>query len=80
MEYIRQESFTYLKFYLPKYDIDIDNYRNNEPRTVFWNPNVTIGKEGRYILSYPYNQKGNYKIFVEGIDNNGRIGKIMETL
>lgn len=64
------------KFYTPKYETDQQKSTNDYRTTVYWNPNVVLDENGQVSLDY-YNADGNgkYKVVVEGIDNDGRIGR-----
>jgi hypothetical protein len=64
-------------FYSPVYNTqdnlkDINDFRN----TIYWNPNVVTDKTGSAIFEY-YNGdgKGTYRVIVEGIDDDGNIGR-----
>jgi hypothetical protein len=65
-------------FYSPKY-----NNPQNMPAqgtdlrtTIYWNPNILTDKNGNATFDY-YNAdgRGTYKAIVEGIDNDGNIGR-----
>jgi|GEM_PF-290217 len=44
--------------------------------TIYWNPNVVTGTDGKAQLSYFTNSApGTYRVTVEGIDGNGRIAR-----
>ncbi|TWI96680.1 hypothetical protein JN11_03792 [Mucilaginibacter frigoritolerans] len=64
-------------FYSPVYNTqdnlkDINDFRN----TIYWNPNVITDKTGSATFEY-YNGegKGTYRVIVEGIDDDGNIGR-----
>jgi hypothetical protein len=66
-------------FYSPVYDNqtnlkDINDFRN----TIYWNPNVITDKTGSATFEY-YNSdgRGNYRVVVEGIDDDGNIGRYL---
>jgi hypothetical protein len=66
-------------FYSPKYDYTNGNSAEPGPRpTIYWNPEIKMDKDGNAILDY-YNADGMgiYKVIVEGIDNNGTIGRLV---
>jgi hypothetical protein len=63
-------------FYAPKYE-NRDQAQNNDLRsTIYWNPNIATDKNGDASFDY-YNAdgKGTYKAVIEGIDNEGNIGR-----
>ena len=64
-------------FYTPKYD---HTKKDNEPldlrTTVYWNPNVITDKDGKASLEFFNNDaKGIYRVVVEGIDDDGNLGR-----
>ncbi|MBS1501283.1 MAG: hypothetical protein JST32_04430 [Bacteroidetes bacterium] len=64
-------------FYSPKYDhpkTDSDPF--DARRTIYWAPNIMTGKDGKASFEY-YNAdtKGTYRVVIEGIDDQGRIGR-----
>lgn len=65
------------EFYSPKYDNSALVGRQRDLRsTIFWKPEIKTDKDGNASFEY-YNADGTgmYKIVVEGIDNNGNIGR-----
>lgn len=44
--------------------------------TIYWNPGIKTGKDGNATFDY-YNAdgKGIYKVTIEGIDDNGNVGR-----
>jgi TonB-dependent SusC/RagA subfamily outer membrane receptor len=66
-------------FYSPKYDHANGDSTGPELRaTIYWNPEIRTGKDGSAILDY-YNadDKGIYKVIVEGVDRDGNIGRLV---
>jgi hypothetical protein len=64
-------------FYSPKYDhTNTADDRFDSRTAIYWNPNIITDKDGKTSFEY-YNAdtKGTYRIVVEGIDENGRIGR-----
>ncbi|HEX3386666.1 MAG TPA: TonB-dependent receptor plug domain-containing protein, partial [Mucilaginibacter sp.] len=64
-------------FYSPKYDHPkADSEQPDQRSTVYWNPNIVTDKDGKASFEY-YNSdgKGTYRLIVEGIDENGKIGR-----
>ncbi|MFD0940949.1 TonB-dependent receptor plug domain-containing protein [Pedobacter boryungensis] len=65
----------YKDFYSPKYTPN--NIAKEDLRsTIYWNPNVIIGKENKKTLDY-FNADGigTYKVVVEGINADGKVGR-----
>jgi len=65
------------EFYSPKYEAaDTSNAGKDLRTTVFWKPDVIIDKDGNASFNF-YNAdiKGIYRVVVEGIDENGDIGR-----
>jgi hypothetical protein len=63
-------------FYTPKYDNPV-SIKVPDPRTtIYWKPDIQTGKDGNVSFEY-YNadDKGTYRIVIEGIDYNGNIGR-----
>jgi hypothetical protein len=66
-------------FYSPKYDNADGHATEPELRsTIYWNPEIKTGQDGPAIINYyNANSAGTYKIIVEGIDENGNIGRLV---
>jgi TonB-dependent SusC/RagA subfamily outer membrane receptor len=67
------------KFYSPKYDHkNINSPRPDLRSTIYWNPELETDKNGNASFDY-YNADGTgtYKVTIEGIDNNGNIGRVV---
>ena len=65
------------QFYLPKYIGPLNTLQRRDIRsTIYWNPNVNTDKDGNASLEY-FNgdEKGTYRVVVEGININGDIGR-----
>ncbi|MFB2120281.1 carboxypeptidase regulatory-like domain-containing protein [Parapedobacter sp. 2B3] len=64
------------KFYVPKYDTPERRAVNDIRTTIYWNPDVKAGEDGKAQLEY-YNAdgKGSYRVVVEGVDAHGNIGR-----
>lgn len=65
------------EFYSPKYEAaDTSNTGQDLRTTVFWKPDVITDKDGNASFNF-YNSdiKGIYRVVVEGIDENGDIGR-----
>lgn len=67
------------EFYSPKYDIPRSNALASDMRgTIYWNPNIVTGTDGKTTLNY-YNggTKGIYRVVIEGINNDGDLGRLV---
>jgi len=65
------------EFYSPQYDDPKTNRMAADLRsTIFWKPNVITDKNGSASFHF-FNAdgKGTYKVIVEGIDNDGNLGR-----
>jgi TonB-dependent SusC/RagA subfamily outer membrane receptor len=66
-------------FYSPKYDVINGNSIGPDLRsTIYWNPEIKTDTDGGAMLGY-YNadEVGTYKVIVEGMDDNGNIGRMV---
>jgi hypothetical protein len=65
------------EFYSPQYDNPKTNPQVPDLRsTIFWKPNVATGKEGKTSFEFfNADSKGTYRVVVEGIDEDGNIGR-----
>ncbi len=65
------------EFYSPKYQATDTSIIEKDLRTtVFWKPDVITDKNGEASISFYNNDlSGNYKVVIEGIDENGDIGR-----
>lgn len=67
------------EFYSPKY-----NYTNLKSKqadlrsTIYWNPEIKLNENGNASFDY-YNADGmgTYRVVIEGIDNNGNLGRLV---
>ena len=64
-------------FYTPKYAAK--EQLNDTRSTIYWNPNVITDKDGKATLEYLNGGKGIYRIVVEGIDDDGNLGRQVYT-
>jgi hypothetical protein len=64
------------EFYSPKYESTTTNSRPDLRSTIYWNPELATDKDGNASFNY-YNADGHgsYRIVIEGIDENGNIGR-----
>lgn len=63
------------EFYKPAYEADSEQTYNKDRRTtIHWEPMLVTDKEGKASFDfYTADEKGAYKILIEGIDLNGRL-------
>lgn len=64
-------------FYTPKYTAAKSATQPADMRsTIYWNPNIITDKNGNASFEYFNNDtKGTYRVVVEGIDDNGNLGR-----
>jgi|GEM_PF-122567 len=63
-------------FYSPKYTASTSVQPPDMRNTVYWNPNIITDKNGKASFEYFNNDtKGTYRLVVEGIDDNGNLGR-----
>jgi TonB-dependent SusC/RagA subfamily outer membrane receptor len=64
-------------FYSPQYDDPKTNIQIPDLRTtIYWKPNILTNKEGKASFGFfNADAKGTYRIVVEGIDNEGNLGR-----
>ena len=65
------------EFYAPKYeDKQQPTLRNDFRSTVYWNPSLNIGKNGKASIAF-YNSDDitQFRVSVEGFGNNGSVGR-----
>ena len=68
-------------FYSPAYGGSAtQSNKPDERSTIYWNPDIVTDKDGSASFDF-YNAdgKGNYRIVVEGIDENGNVGRNVYT-
>ena len=62
-------------FYQPKYQHENDS-KNDTRTTVYWNPDILTDMDGKASLEYfTPNLKGTYRVVIEGIDDDGNLGR-----
>lgn len=64
-------------YYLPKYTHPKTDIESSDTRSsIYWNPLVITDNNGKASFEY-YNAdtKGTYRVVIEGIDNNGNLGR-----
>lgn len=64
-------------FYSPKYTHTKTDFEPLDLRTtIYWNPNIITDKDGKASFEYfNADTKGTYRMVVEGIDDNGNLGR-----
>jgi TonB-dependent Receptor Plug Domain len=64
-------------FYSPKYEgPKTDTQQPDLRSTIYWNPIIITGNDGKATFEYfNADTKGTYRVVVEGIDNNGNLGR-----
>ncbi len=64
-------------FYSPKYNAPKNDAQQPDLRTtIYWNPNILTNKDGKATFEYfNADTKGAYRVVVEGIDDNGNLGR-----
>ena len=62
-------------FYTPKYEAP--NPVNEQRTAIYWKPDILTDKDGKASLQYINAGKGNYQVVVEGIDGDGRLGRMV---
>jgi hypothetical protein len=69
------------EFYAPKYDApDSVNNHLDFRSTIYWKPELVTDKDGNASFNYfNADSTGTYKIVVEGIDNDGNLGRQVYT-
>ena len=75
--YIFENGFDMAKgFYTPDYNAIPGSLIDKWRPTIYWNPNVITGTDGKAQLSYFTNSApGTYRVTIEGIDDYGRIAR-----
>jgi hypothetical protein len=67
------------EFYSPQYDDPKTNLRIPDQRTtIFWKPDIVTDKDGKASFDYfNADNKGTYRVVIEGIDDNGDLGRMV---
>jgi len=63
----------YREFYSPVFLPENNTKRNNLKTLLYWNPNIITKNGNSELRFFSSDLPGKYYVFVEGIDNNGRI-------
>lgn len=77
LKYTPKGYATERQFYVPKYAGPRTALQPKDMRTtIYWNPVVNTDKEGKASLEFfNADDKGTYRVVVEGLDNNGNLGR-----
>ena len=63
-------------FYSPKYDVTVNKQAADLRTTIYWNPDIATDTDGNACLEYfNADTKGTYRVVIEGIDENGNLGR-----
>lgn len=64
------------QFYSPKYEGSVTYNHPDLRSTIYWQPELTTDKQGNASFDF-YNAdgKGSYRIVIEGVDENGHLGR-----
>jgi len=63
-------------FYSPKYSSQNAPAKTDLRTAIYWNPNILTDKEGKATFDYfNADTRGTYRIVIEGIDDNGNLGR-----
>ncbi|MES2110680.1 MAG: carboxypeptidase regulatory-like domain-containing protein [Bacteroidota bacterium] len=64
-------------FYSPQYTANETGFKRKDLRTtIYWNPELAVDKSGNASMDfYNADDPGTYRVVVEGIDENGNIGR-----
>jgi len=74
--YMPQGYYKAREFYSPQYNEPASKPKVDLRTTIYWNPNVATDKDGNASVEYfNADAKGTYRIVIEGIDNNGNLGR-----
>ena len=69
--------YTARVYYTPKYKTpNTDNYILDLRSSIYWKPDVITGKDGKASFDfYNADTKGTYRVTIEGIDDDGNLGR-----
>jgi len=62
-------------FYTPKYAVS--GTPDDQRSAIYWDPNLQPDKEGKINLEFNNAGKGSYRAVIEGIDDDGNIGRFV---
>ncbi|RZL15754.1 MAG: carboxypeptidase regulatory-like domain-containing protein [Pedobacter sp.] len=65
-------------FYIPKYERSNDDGQFDFRSSVYWNPSLKVDAKGSLnLMFYNSDGTGTYRVTVEGIDNEGHLGRVI---
>ncbi|MCZ4223796.1 carboxypeptidase-like regulatory domain-containing protein [Pedobacter rhodius] len=78
---INQKGFSASReFYSPKYDSQTTTSKADYRSTIYWNPQVVAGEDGKAKFDfYNADEAGTYRIVIEGIDAEGHLARKVYT-
>jgi len=62
-------------FYTPKYNSPTDAPKQDARSAIYWKPDILTDKNGKANLEFYNAGKGTYRVVVEGIDDEGHLGR-----
>ena len=64
------------EFYSPKYEVVTNKHKSDFRSAIYWNPELSANKDESLKFNfYTSDAKGNYRMTVEGIDEDGNLGR-----
>jgi hypothetical protein len=64
------------EFYSPKYDVKTSERNSDFRSAIYWNPTLVANKDEPLNFNfYTSDVKGNYRVTVEGVDEEGNLGR-----
>jgi len=77
MTYVFKGFYKAREFYSPAYTGPKTDTQTPDLRTtIYWNPDINTDKDGKASFEYfNADTKGTYRVVVEGIDENGNLGR-----
>jgi len=75
VNYIYNGYYKERTFYTPKYDTPVEAAKDAQRSAIYWKPDILTDKNGKYTLQYINAGPGSYRVVVEGIDTEGRLGR-----
>jgi len=62
-------------FYTAKYNSPADALKHDARSAIYWKPDILTDKNGKANLEFYNAEKGTYRVVVEGIDDEGHLGR-----
>ncbi|MDR1583906.1 MAG: TonB-dependent receptor plug domain-containing protein [Prevotellaceae bacterium] len=69
-----------VEFYSPKYETEMQMTEIDRRTTVFWKPNVKISEGTATFDFYTADSNSTYSVIIEGVTNNGKIIRTVNTI